>query len=674
MKVFTTDKIRNVAVLGHSGSGKTSLIGAMSSISGGAGRPGAASSTTQMTVVPVIWEDTKINFLDTPGSPDFIGETEEALSAADSALIVVSGKNGVEAGTRRAWDMCEKYHLPRMVFVTDMDMDDASYKNVVLALQERYGKHIAPFHLPIRENQQFVGYVNVIQQRAKRWKEDGTVEKSEVPEYSMENLEIYREALMEAVAETSEDFLDRYLGGDTFSENEIRQALRYNVDEGSMIPVMMGSNPMGRGMYTLLSDIVKYLPAPDQRECTGIDAVSNEVFQADYNFSKPKSAYVFKTIVDPFIGKYSLIKVKSGVLKTDDMLYNYHRSEEFRTGKLYVMNGQKAEEVSELHAGDIGALSKAGNVRTTDSLSTKANPILYIRASISVPYCCMRYEAAEGQDADKATQALQRLAEEDMTLRVVNDGENQQTLLYGISEQHLKAVAERLKEKYKCVIELMPPKVAFRETIRGTSDVEYKHKKQTGGHGQYGHVKIKLSPSGDLNMPYVFEESVVGGAVPKNYFPAVEKGIAEGTAGGPLAGYPVVGIKVNLYDGSYHAVDSSEAAFKTAAVMALKNGMMEADPILLEPIAALKVSVSDEKIGDVMGELSKRRARINGMTPDSNGMQLIDAEIPYETIYGLGTTLYSLTGGEASYSYEFLKYEEAPKEVSEAVREKAARE
>ena len=673
MKVFTTDRIRNVVVLGHSGSGKSSLIAAMNSISGVAGRPGTVSATTQMTVTPVIWEDTKINLLDTPGSPDFIGETEEAVSAADAALIVVSGKNGVEAGTRRAWDICEKYHLPRMVFVTEMDVDDASYKNVVLALQEKYGKHIAPFHFPIRENQQFVGYVNVIQQKAKRWKDDGTVEKSDVPEYSLENLEIYREALMEAVAETNEDFLDRYLGGDTFSENEIRQALRYNVEEGAIIPVMMGSNTMARGMYTLLSDIVKYLPAPDQTTCTGIDAVSNDVFHADYNFSKPKSAYVFKTIVDPFIGKYSLIKVNSGVIKADDTLYNYHKSEEVRLGKLYVMNGQKAEEVAELHAGDIGALSKAGSLRTTDSLSTKANPILYIRASISVPYCCMRYQAAEGQDGDKATQALQRLAEEDLTLKVVNDGENRQTVLYGISEQHLRAVADRLKEKYKVEIELMPPKVAFRETIRGNSDVEYKHKKQSGGHGQYGHVKIKLSPSGDLNTPYIFEESVVGGAVPKNYFPAVEKGIAEGAASGPLAGYPVVGIRVNLYDGSYHAVDSSEAAFKTAAVMALKNGIMEANPILLEPLAALKVSVSDEKIGDVMGELSKRRARINGMTPDSEGQQLIDAEIPYETLYGLGTTLYSLTGGEATYSYEFLRYEEAPKEVSEAVRESAGK-
>ena len=659
MRVFTTDKIRNVVLLGHSGAGKSSLVAAMQKISGGAGRMGT-EATTEAAVYPIVWEDTKINLLDTPGASDFAGEIEEAASAADAAIIVVSGKNGVEAGTGKAWALCERYHLPRIIFVTDMDMDDASYKNVVLSLQESYGKHIAPFHFPMRENQEFVGYVNVIQQKGKRWQADGTVAKCDVPDYSMENLEIYREALMEAVAETSEEFLDRYFGGDTFSENEIRQALRYNVVEGTIIPVMMGCNTLGRGMYTLLSDIVKYLPAPDQRTCTGINAISNDVFHADYNFSKPKSAYVFKTIVDPFIGKYSLIKVNSGVLKTDDTLYNHHKGDEFRVGKLYVMNGQKTEEVPELHAGDIGALGKIPKLQTTDSLSTKANPILYIRASIPVPYCCMRYQATDEKDEDKATQALQKLAEEDLTLRVVNDSECRQTLLYGLSEQHLKAVADRLNARYKVSITLSEPKVAYRETIRGTADVEYKHKKQSGGHGQYGHVKIKLEPSGDYTTPYIFEESVVGGAVPKNFFPAVEKGIAEGVASGPLAGYPVVGIKVNLYDGSYHSVDSSEAAFKTAAAMALKKGIMEADPVLLEPIAALKVTVSDAQIGDVMGELSKRRARINGMTPDGNGDQLIDAEIPIATLYGFGTVLRSLTGGNGSYSYEFLKYEEAP--------------
>ena len=605
-----------------------------------------------------MWDDHKINILDVPGSFDFVGEIEEAVGVADAAIIVISGKNGVENGTRKAWAMCEKYHLPRIVYVSDMDIDDVSFKNVVLGLQELYGKCIAPFHFPLRENEEFVGYVNVIQERAKRWQSDGTVVKSEVPEYSMENLSIYREALMEAVAETSEEFLDRYFAGETFSENEIRQALRVNVSEGTIVPVMMGSNTMERGMYTLLADIIKYLPSPDQRSATGMNVLTQELFEANYNFAKAKTAYVFKTIMDPFIGKYSLFKVMSGVIKSDDNLYDQVKGQEIRISKLYVMKGSKAEEVEELHAGDVGALSKVSGLQTSTTLSTKATPVLYPATAISTPYCAMRYFAADAKEDDKLTQSLLKLAEEDRTLRVENDSENRQTLVYGISEQHLQAVADRLRAKYNVEMQLEAPKVAYRETIRGSADVEYKHKKQSGGHGQYGHVKIKVSPSGNLTSPYEFEETVVGGAVPKNFFPAVEKGIAEGTQAGPLAGYPVVGIHVNLYDGSSHSVDSSEAAFKTAATMALKDALMKADPVLLEPIASLQVRVPEDKVGDVMGELSKRRARIMGMNPEQeNGRQRIEAEIPYATLYGIGTTLHSITGGEAEYSYEFLKYE-----------------
>ena len=657
MKVFTTDKIRNVVVLGHSGAGKTSLVSAMNGIATASKqRMTEPAATTQMLVQPIMWDDHKINILDVPGSFDFVGEIEEAVGVADAAIIVISGKNGVENGTRKAWAMCEKYHLPRIVYVSDMDIDDVSFKNVVLGLQELYGKCIAPFHFPLRENEEFVGYVNVIQERAKRWQSDGTVVKSEVPEYSMENLSIYREALMEAVAETSEEFLDRYFAGETFSENEIRQALRVNVSEGTIVPVMMGSNTMERGMYTLLADIIKYLPSPDQRSATGMNVLTQELFEANYNFAKAKTAYVFKTIMDPFIGKYSLFKVMSGVIKSDDNLYDQVKGQEIRISKLYVMKGSKAEEVEELHAGDVGALSKVSGLQTSTTLSTKATPVLYPATAISTPYCAMRYFAADAKEDDKLTQSLLKLAEEDRTLRVENDSENRQTLVYGISEQHLQAVADRLRAKYNVEMQLEAPKVAYRETIRGSADVEYKHKKQSGGHGQYGHVKIKVSPSGDLASPYEFEETVVGGAVPKNFFPAVEKGIAEGTQAGPLAGYPVVGIHVNLYDGSSHSVDSSEAAFKTAAAMALKDALMKADPVLLEPIASLQVTAPEDKVGDVMGELSKRRAKIMGMNPQ-DGIQVVDAEIPYATLYGLGTVLHSITGGEASYSYEFLKYE-----------------
>lgn len=689
MNVFTTDKIRNVVLLGHGGCGKTSLAEAMAYLAGLTNRMGTVDDgntisdydkeetkrhfSIHTSLIPIPWGDVKINLLDTPGYFDFVGEVEEAVSAADAAIIVVSGKAGIETGTKRAWNLCEKYKLPRMIFVTDMDIDNASYRQVVEDLQALYGKKIAPFHLPIRENTQFVGYVNVVQQKAKRWNDKGSVDKFEVPDYSKENLGICREALLEAVAETSEDFMERYFNGEEFSEDEIRQALRVNVIDGSIVPVLMGSNILARGMYTLMADIVKYFPSPDRRECAGINTKTNEVYQADYDFAKPKSAYIFKTIVDPYIGKYSLIKVNSGVLKTDDLLYNYHRDCDEKIGRLYVLRGNKTEEVSELHAGDIGALAKLTKSLTTDTLSTRNNPVAYLRTNISKPYVSMRYKAKNKGDEDKISQALQKLLAEDLTLQSVNDSENHQTLLYGMGEQHLEIVASMLFEKYKVAIELMRPKVAFRETIRKKSDVEYKYKKQSGGHGQYGHVKMTFEPSGDLDQPYEFDQCVVGGAVPKNFFPAVEKGIAEAVKSGPLAAYPVIGVKATLYDGSYHPVDSSEMAFKVAAAQAFKKGFMEASPVLLEPIATLTVVAPDEYTGDIMGDLNKRRGRVMNMNAE-NGYQEITADIPYLELYGYNTQLRSITSGSGTFSYAFARYEQAPDDVAaKQIEERASK-
>lgn len=689
MNVFTTDKIRNVVLLGHGGCGKTSLAEAMAYLAGLTNRMGTVDDgntisdydkeetkrhfSIHTSLIPIPWGDVKINLLDTPGYFDFVGEVEEAVSAADAAIIVVSGKAGIETGTKRAWNLCEKYKLPRMIFVTDMDIDNASYRQIVEDLQALYGKKIAPFHLPIRENTQFVGYVNVVQQKAKRWNDKGSVDKFEVPDYSKENLGICREALLEAVAETSEDFMERYFNGEEFSEDEIRQALRVNVIDGSIVPVLMGSNILARGMYTLMADIVKYFPSPDRRECAGINTKTNEVYQADYDFAKPKSAYIFKTIVDPYIGKYSLIKVNSGVLKTDDLLYNYHRDCDEKIGRLYVLRGNKTEEVSELHAGDIGALAKLTKSLTTDTLSTRNNPVAYLRTNISKPYVSMRYKAKNKGDEDKISQALQKLLAEDLTLQSVNDSENHQTLLYGMGEQHLEIVASMLLEKYKVAIELMRPKVAFRETIRKKSDVEYKYKKQSGGHGQYGHVKMTFEPSGDLDQPYEFDQCVVGGAVPKNFFPAVEKGIAEAVKSGPLAAYPVIGVKATLYDGSYHPVDSSEMAFKVAAAQAFKKGFMEASPVLLEPIATLTVVAPDEYTGDIMGDLNKRRGRVMNMNAE-NGYQEITADIPYLELYGYNTQLRSITSGSGTFSYAFARYEQAPDDVAaKQIEERASK-
>ena len=681
MNIYTTDKIRNVVLLGHGGSGKTSLAEAMAYLAGLTSRMGKVTDgntvsdfgkeeikrqiSISTSMIPLEWKDCKINILDTPGFFDFVGEVEEAAGAADAAIIVVSGKAGIEVGTERAWDICEKYNLPRMFFVTDMDIDNASYRQVVEDLTEKYGKKIAPFHLPIRENEKFVGYVNVVAEKGYRWEGKEAVE-CDIPDANKEYLDNYRETLMEAIAETSEDLMDRYFAGETFTENEIRSALRVSVNDCSIFPISMGSNTLCQGIFTLMDDIVKYMPSPDNCKVAGIDLKTNEVFEANYDFSKTKSAYIFKTIVDPFIGKYSLIKVMSGVIKTDDLLYNDEKQVEEKIGKIYLLQGNKPIEVTELHAGDIGALAKVTAARTGNTLSTKAHIIRYGKNDLPKPYTYKRYHAVNKGDVDKIAQSLQKMMHEDQTIKAVNDAENKQMLLYGMGDLHLDVIVSRLLNEYKVQVDLTEPKVAFRETIKKTSDVEYKYKKQSGGHGQYGHVKMRFEPLGDTEKAYEFAEEVVGGAVPKNFFPAVEKGMQESVLRGPLAAYPVVGVKGILYDGSYHPVDSSEMAFKMATIQAFKKGFMEAGPILLEPIASLKVTVPDKYTGDVMGDLNKRRGRVLGMNPAGNGKTIVEADIPMMSLFGYCTDLRSMTGGRGDYEYEFSRYEQAPSDIQDA--------
>lgn len=689
MDVFRTDRIRNVVLLGHGGAGKTTLAEGMAYLSGITSRMGKVTDgntisdfdkeeikrkfSISTSVIPIEWGKVKINVLDTPGYFDFVGEVEEAVGAADAAIIVVSGKDGVQVGTQKAWELCEKYNLPRMFFVTEMDIDDVSYRQVVEQLTELYGKKIAPLHMPIREDGKFVGYVNIVKQAGRRYIERGQKKECPVPEYLNEYLEKYHETLMESVAEISEEFMDRYFAGEEFSVAEVSAALKMNISDGSIIPVCMGSAVNIQGVANLLDDICGYFPSPDQKTCAGMNTKTNEIYQANYDFTKAKSAYVFKTIVDPFLGKYSLVKVCSGVIKGDDVLFNVSKDSEEKLNKLYVLEGSKPIEVAELHAGDIGAIAKLGTVTTGDTLATKTTPILYGKTDISTPYTYKRYQTVNKGDDDKVSQALAKMMQEDLTLKAVNDAQNRQTLLYGIGEQHLDIVVSKLKERYKVDIVLSEPKVPFKETIRKKSDVEYKYKKQSGGHGQYGHVKMTFEPSGDLETPYVFEQTVVGGAVPKNYFPVVEKGIQESVLKGPVASYPVVGVKATLYDGSYHPVDSSEMAFKTAAIQAFKKGFMEASPVLLEPIVSMKVSVLDKFTGDVMGDLNKRRGRVLGMNPDTarKGYTVVEADVPMLSIYGYSTDLRSMTGGSGEFSYEFARYEQAPSDIQE--KEIAAR-
>lgn len=681
MNIYRTDKIRNVVLLGHGGSGKTSVAEAMAYLAGITNRLGNVTDGNTVSdfdkeeikrkisistaMIPLEFNAHKINILDTPGYFDSVGEAEEAAGVADAAIICISAKDGVQVGTQKAWDLCEQRNLPRMFFVTNMDNDEASYRDVVEKLVELYGKKIAPMHMPIREDGKFTGYVNIVKQAGRRYLEKGGSTEGTIPEYLDDYLEEYHNNLMESVAEVSEEFMERYFGGEEFTEMEVTSALATNIRECTMVPVCMGCPIQFKGVQKLMEDIIEYFPDPSQRKCTGINQKSNEIYEANYDFAKAKSAYVWKTMVDPFIGKYSLIKVCSGSLKGDDVLFNAPKGIEQRLGKLYVLTGNKPVEVAELQAGDLGALAKLNDIDTGDTLSTKATPVVYPKAVLSTPYTYKRYKAIKKGEEDKIAQALNRLAQEDLTIKVIQDSANRQSLIYGMGEQHLDIVASKLKERYKVEIELVEPKVAFRETIRKTSDVQGKYKKQTGGHGQFGDVRMKFEPSGDTSKPYIFEVSVVGGTVPKNYYPAVEKGLSECVLKGPLAAYPVVGVKANLYDGSYHPVDSSEQAFKTATHMAFKDGFLKAGPVLLEPIVTLKVTVPDKFTGDVMGDLNKRRGRVLGMNPAKHGVTVVEAEVPQMEIYGYGTTLRSMTGGAGDFAFEFARYEQAPADVQE---------
>ena len=687
MDIFKYERIRNVALLGHGSCGKTTLAEAMAYVTGVITRQGKIEDgstisdydkeeqkrefSIQTSIIPIVSDETKINILDTPGYFDFVGEAEQAASAADAAIIVISAKAGVQVGTEKAWNLCEKYKLPRMFFVTDMDDDNASYRKVVEALQELYGTRVAPFQLPIRENEKFVGFVNVVKMAGRRFNNDGTYIESDIPDYSMEYLQTYRDALLEAVAETGDDMMDKYFNGEEFTQAEMSTALRKSVGDTTLVPVLMGSGLEAKGVRNLIDQIVNYFPSPNKTIITGINQKTGNSFHADYDENKEMTAKVFKTIADPFIGKFSLIKICSGVLKADSTIYNVAKDVEEKISRLYMLRGKEQIEVKELHAGDIGAIGKL-DIATGDSIATKAVPVVYDKPSFSVPYTYMRYVTKNKGDDDKIASALSKIVDEDPTIKLVNDSANRQSLIYGIGDQQLEVVVSKLANRYKVDIELLKPRIPYKETIKKKVSVQNKYKKQTGGHGQYGDVHITFEPSDDLEKQYIFEETVFGGAIPKNFFPAIEKGIAECVAKGPLAGYPVVGLKATLTDGSYHPVDSSEMAFKTAAMQAFKDGFMQAMPILLEPIVTLRVVVPDEFTGDVMGDLNKRRGRVSGMNTLYDGRTEILDDIPQASLLGYSTDLRSMTGGIGEYSYEFSHYEAAPADVQAKVVEENA--
>lgn len=668
MKAYTSENIRNVIVLGHGGSGKTTVVEALAFATGAISRMkkidegGTISdydleeirrkNSINLSIIPIEWEGIKINLIDTPGFFDFVGEVYQGLSVADGAIIVISCKHNIEVGTIKSFELCMKYNIPIMVFVTDMDDPNGDYIGTIRGLNELYGKKIAPFHLPIYEKGEFSAFVNVVKMEGRRFIENGFYEDCPIPEEITDELAGCRQMIIESVAETSDEFMDRYFNGEEFSQEEISMALRNNVGDGTIVPVLIGCARDLRGVRMLLLAIDKYFSPPKSLS------------------DNPLSLYVFKTIVDPFIGKYSLVKIESGTLTSGMDLYNPITDMEEKIAKIYVFIGNKPVEVNELHQGDIGALSKLSGTQTGHTLCKRSNPITYPVFDSPIPYEYMAYETKNKGDEDKVSAALHKIMNEDLTIREVNDKINGQLLLYGMGEQQLEVVVSKLLNRYKVEIELVKPKIAYKETIRKKVESQGKYKKQSGGHGQYGDVKMEFEPLYNLEKDYVFEEKVFGGAIPKNYFPAIEKGIAESCLKGVLGGYPVVGVKATLLDGSYHSVDSSEMAFKMAAMTAFKNGIVNAGPVLLEPIVQLTIVVPEIFTGDIMGDLNKKRGKVSGMNSVENNKQEIIAEIPMASVIGYSTMLRSITGGAGEYAYEFIRYQQMPEEIQDKLLSK----
>ena len=674
---YSVQNIRNVCLLGHSGSGKTSLAESLLFMTGAIDRMGRVADgntvcdydpeevkrqiSLSTAVAPIDYKGCRINVLDTPGAFDFSGEVMEALRAADAAIIVASAKDGVSVGVEKAWKYCEERNMPRFIYISKIDEDHSDYNATFDALRERFGNKIAPVVVPtLDENKKVTGLMDILNKRAYEM-QDGRRVEIELPEDKVAVINEFNDALKESVAETSEEFMERFFNGEDFTYAEMAQGLRQGVRELSVFPVLCGSAVADMGTLMLLDNIMELLPSPEQgnyHKATLADGTTEEFV---VSAGGVPTAFVFKTISDQY-GKYSFVKVLSGSITPDMTMVNARTGDNEKLGRLYTMRGKKATEVKELVCGDIGAIAKIDKVKTGDTLCDSRKVV----ALKGIPFAEPCYSVAiapktRGQD-DKVAQGLNRLNEEDPSFSVVNNAETHQMVLSGAGDMQVDVLVSKLKTRFNVEVELSPVRVAYREKIRKTVQKQGRHKKQTGGSGQFGDVWIR------------FAEEVFGGSVPKNYFPAVEKGLREACVHGPLAGYPVVNLKAVLYDGSYHPVDSSEIAFKTAAQLAYKAALPEANPCLMEPVGELKVTVPDSYMGDVMGDLNKRRGRVMGMDPAGNGEQVITAEVPMGEMSTYAIDLRSMTQSRGTFTLHFVRYEDCPPAAQEkAIAEAKAR-
>ena len=681
MKLYESSKIKNFCLLGHGNSGKTSLAEAMLYTAGSIERMGRTQDgntvmdfdpeeikrkfSISTAVATCDWSGTKFNIIDTPGYFDFVGEVQEGVRVADAALIVLSGKSGLTVGAEKAWKYAEDAGIPKMIFINKVDDERVNYYGVLEQLREKYGKRIAPFQVPIREGDTITGFVNVVEGEARKFDGNRTITAA-MPEGMDEEIAPVREMINEAVAESSEELMEKYFAGEPFTPEETYAALRAGVAAGDIVPVLCGSAYNKLGISSLMNAIGAYFPASDASEeffiakkPDGSDA------RRKVSVNDPLAALVFKTVADPYVGRLSYFNVYSGIITPDTTVYNSVTESNERIGKIYALVGKKQVEVEKLNAGDIGAVTKLANTGTGDTLCSITDRVVIDGIDFAKPNTALAAVPKAKGDEDKISQGLSKLTDEDKTFEIENNSETHQTLIRGMGEQHIDILVSKLKNKFGVEVSLTEPKVAYRETIRGKVKVEGKHKKQSGGHGQYGHVWIEFEPCDSHSL--VFDEKDFGGAVPKNYVPAVEKGLQESMKHGVIAGYPVVGVKATLLDGSYHPVDSSEMAFKTAASLAFKAGMEQAKPILLEPIGHLNVYVPDSYTGDIIGDINKRRGQMLGMTPQGDGITLIEGEVPMSEMTSYSSDLRSMTQAKGSFEFAFERYQEAPPQVAEKI-------
>ncbi len=677
MKEQAGSNVRNVAVLSHDGAGKTAVVenllvvsGALDSVGTGADNKHVLdyepeeikrNVTIQMGIAPCEWKGYKLNFIDTPGYSEFSGEVRAALRACDGILIVVSAESGVEVDTERAWAYGDELHLPRMIFINKMDAEQADYDGTLQRMRELFGKSVMPLHLPMGSGADFTGIIDIVKLTATTW-QDGKETEIEIPEPYLQRAKEVREMAIEAAAEGDDILLEKYLDGGELTVEEIRLGLREGMKSGRVTPVMIGSAHKQIGLDKMLDRIIRYMPDASTRVMEGRnpDTDTPVTVHAD----NPFTAFVFKTVLDPFAGKMSYIRVISGTLREGDKLYNRTQNKTERFTKMFTLVGKQQLPLTEATVGDIIVIPKL-EAKTGDTFSDANFPVVYDGIRFPKPLYIVALEPESKGDEEKLTAGLMKLSEEDPTLIVVKDPEVRQTLVYSMGDVHLQHNLAKLERKYGAKARLVDPKVPYRETILGSAEAEGKHKKQSGGHGQYGHVFIRVEPSQE---DFVFVDDIFGGAVPRQYIPAVEKGARETLEQGLIAGYPMIGIQVTLYDGSYHSVDSSELAFKVAAAQALKKAVPQARPILLQPIETVNVIVPEEYTGTIVGDLSAKGGRILGMEPgDRDGISVVRAQVPLGKMFGYVTELRSQTQGRGTYNMEFYQYEEVPPQEAEKI-------